>query len=723
MNSVLNFNRKGSYDSYTAANGYYDGGDEDWEAWGEAAEGYELPYDPGVMGYHAEYTWTEDYAESIEVDFLSMVFSLSETLEPQDLYHGFSYDEKSFLIVLDDGDIEDQSPLGMRSRPLKIHPEPSEVKVALSPVPSFATDADALASSGAPTGSPPKSPPASSINGSPLSRRKDSEVPAGSLNLNALLSRPDSGDDVLGSPGASESKGAFAAGSQSPKIVISNSQLEHLKLKMQALKQRRGDSSVGVASAPPAVMGASSVAMPTTTPPRRTSSQSLRSGPPKLASNCPGNHGLMLFSTETSGWWCSVCEKEHPKGAAFYGCRECDYDECERCATAGAPSDKASDLAEKSPLTKSPREGSTKSSKMSPRGTQTPPRDAGKDDQIRLSPRLSSPQRSRSAPRLETRKKRSKAERAADRADRAAERAERAREKPQLAAALAVESRRSRDVVVSRDVAGTSSLASSRDRRGDSESCGSSSEEPPRPRREVRGSGTSRRDASKRRLTPRRRETRTLLREAPVDHSHSSSEEPPPKKHLAPGTGATSSRAQVSPGGALLKASSSSSILRASNLTIQGRNSRGRGSVTASGAGEDDSPEPPPRKGAQLAAPPHRRVSGDTAPPARPGQRPGGDDLLRRVLRAAAGNKQGQAKAAGPFIGRPGSVGGGASAAVISRAAEDSPPPTSASSAAAGAARTSPPSDGVGRGGPSVGIRKALVEFASQGGERKSRRV
>merc|ERR1712183_804072 len=49
-------------------------------------------------------------------------------------------------------------------------------------------------------------------------------------------------------------------------------------------------------------------------------------------SKCPGGHGLKQFPTPEEGRWCSNCQKVHVKGASFWGCRECDYDECETCA-------------------------------------------------------------------------------------------------------------------------------------------------------------------------------------------------------------------------------------------------------------------------------------------------------------------------------------------------------------------------------------------------------
>jgi hypothetical protein len=86
--------------------------------------------------------------------------------------------------------------------------------------------------------------------------------------------------------------------------------------KMQALKQKRNLTSM-------------------TLPPAQGEVKKIENGtpPPKVAiSTCPRKHGLKLFRTPDAGWWCSRCQSEHAKDSVFFGCRECDYDECERCA-------------------------------------------------------------------------------------------------------------------------------------------------------------------------------------------------------------------------------------------------------------------------------------------------------------------------------------------------------------------------------------------------------
>lgn len=111
--------------------------------------------------------------------------------------------------------------------------------------------------------------------------------------------------------------------SQSPKIVISNSQFEHLKQKMQTLKQQVNDgdrqSPFDVSVSRLEKEFNSNEGLPLTC---RVKS-SIR--------NCPGQHGLLAFPTPDADWWCSICDKDHTKGTMFYGCRSCDYDVCESC--------------------------------------------------------------------------------------------------------------------------------------------------------------------------------------------------------------------------------------------------------------------------------------------------------------------------------------------------------------------------------------------------------
>ncbi|CAE8654096.1 unnamed protein product, partial [Polarella glacialis] len=89
-------------------------------------------------------------------------------------------------------------------------------------------------------------------------------------------------------------------------------------------EQEKQIASSPVAATPPA--SAASAASPL--------GASISRANKKVHSNCPACHGLSFFYTPEPGWWCSVCETEHGEGSAFYGCRTCDYDECERCALA-----------------------------------------------------------------------------------------------------------------------------------------------------------------------------------------------------------------------------------------------------------------------------------------------------------------------------------------------------------------------------------------------------
>lgn len=49
------------------------------------------------------------------------------------------------------------------------------------------------------------------------------------------------------------------------------------------------------------------------------------------ARNCPGKHGLIVFTTERS-FGCNLCKKRFTKGIVMHGCRSCDYDVCTTCA-------------------------------------------------------------------------------------------------------------------------------------------------------------------------------------------------------------------------------------------------------------------------------------------------------------------------------------------------------------------------------------------------------
>ena len=58
----------------------------------------------------------------------------------------------------------------------------------------------------------------------------------------------------------------------------------------------------------------------------------------KSAGSCPGNHGLLQFTTDRS-FGCNLCAKRLPKGSVMRGCRSCDYDVCVDCTSAATEPD------------------------------------------------------------------------------------------------------------------------------------------------------------------------------------------------------------------------------------------------------------------------------------------------------------------------------------------------------------------------------------------------
>ena len=40
----------------------------------------------------------------------------------------------------------------------------------------------------------------------------------------------------------------------------------------------------------------------------------------------------MAFNTPNKGWWCCSCEQYFEAGTQFYGCKICEYNECDQCA-------------------------------------------------------------------------------------------------------------------------------------------------------------------------------------------------------------------------------------------------------------------------------------------------------------------------------------------------------------------------------------------------------
>lgn len=246
----------------------------DWpdDSWGEAYAA------PGFHPYDYSYLEGSLQAEEFEFDLDSLVFTLDENLEPQELFSGFEFDQRLFNFVLEVEDVKDVLPAAWKSRPLKIHPEPA---LRMDRKDSSVTTPAARAAADTEGGSP-------AANG--LGLTLDGDTPK--------------------TPGAVPTQ---SSASGSPKIVINQSQLAMLRQKMLELKQ------TNVMPLPPAQEEKPLPVVPK---------------PPTVYSNCPGNHGLKRFNTPEEGWWCSVCEKGHEEGAAFYGCRTCNYDECQHCALA-----------------------------------------------------------------------------------------------------------------------------------------------------------------------------------------------------------------------------------------------------------------------------------------------------------------------------------------------------------------------------------------------------
>ena len=47
--------------------------------------------------------------------------------------------------------------------------------------------------------------------------------------------------------------------------------------------------------------------------------------------NCPGKHRLNKFETEDGDYVCSRCKRGLRMNEIAYGCRDCDWDLCEKC--------------------------------------------------------------------------------------------------------------------------------------------------------------------------------------------------------------------------------------------------------------------------------------------------------------------------------------------------------------------------------------------------------
>lgn len=267
---------KGSYDVGGSYDGYY--GDDNGEWW-DGENSYPA-YDGELFDDYPVYSQATEGGSSewdgLEIDMYAMVFTLDDSLEPQELYNGFEFDEKKFVFVLGEEDIDEQSPAAWKARPLKIHPEP-----------------------------PPRTEKKEQVAASP--------TPVGTT--------PSDGGNQLPQPPA--------PGSESPKIVISNSQLETLKQKMQELKRGKATPK----ALPLAQQQQEEPPPPVGDPPR---TQLQKSPLATVVRQCPAKHALESFQTPDVGWWCSVCKKPQAKGVTFFGCRRCDYDECEGCARAQA---------------------------------------------------------------------------------------------------------------------------------------------------------------------------------------------------------------------------------------------------------------------------------------------------------------------------------------------------------------------------------------------------
>merc|ERR1712032_1267884 len=55
----------------------------------------------------------------------------------------------------------------------------------------------------------------------------------------------------------------------------------------------------------------------------------------RKAHTCPSGHVLERHSAPNSDYTCDVCGKEVTEGEILWGCRPCDYDECQQCANKG----------------------------------------------------------------------------------------------------------------------------------------------------------------------------------------------------------------------------------------------------------------------------------------------------------------------------------------------------------------------------------------------------
>mmetsp|Transcript_93375 Transcript_93375/g.207735 ORF Transcript_93375/g.207735 Transcript_93375/m.207735 type:complete len:827 (+) Transcript_93375:230-2710(+) len=800
-------------------------------------------YDGGI-GYYDEYgTYAggEGEWETFEVDLYSMVFTLDSNLQPQELYEGFEFEEKAFLFVLEASDIDEQSPIAWRSRPLKIHPEPARKDGGPRAANSAVAGGDGEGN-GTPTAASVRSGPGSPLLGSngPATPGLSQGPHFEGLPLAAIAS----GGREAGAASGAEDTLAFSPKSDpktpvtvatstqpagSPRIVISNSQLEHLKQKMQALKQRRTEPTTNQkdeAQTPTATVATPEEAKKAA---EEASPQTQRATPQKGApivhSNCPGAHGLKLFQTPEAGWWCSVCENEKPEGANFYSCRTCDYDECERCALSirtpksvkgATPS--AAKASAKGASTTAPRKQNS-SPKASPkRGSKeksprkASPRQSSRGTRAASAERSDSPgAASTSPPRREPRKasrreathevatpsrhKEVKAGHATTKSRREnhSSRGDKEKEKKKKKKKPAVVTSRRRAHVAEKTKAKAKAAAAASEEEDDEEEeeeessqeeeeeddanyrpaaretrrttireprdarlvpqkrrTGSGAqvpehweprerkekekqEEPRSPPRDVQrrhrsDAGGSQGGRGQEKTQPRTKvpAKRRLERPAPSrsEEPSSSEEEPLPKKRVANALALSTSEDPVPRETTKVSLTRSSAVSARRSPEPPARTIKAMGNDEGSGLAARTLAAQ--RRGATSAEPPSRQ---------RQGGKGGGDDFLRKVLRAAGqqrpsrsliGAALGGAGLTGAGAGIGGAVGAGGSAERSGTAKDggdssdrETLPPKPARSEPV--ARLRPPPNRAGGSAPTQNIRKAFEDFASQG-DRKSRR-
>mmetsp|Transcript_9557 Transcript_9557/g.21329 ORF Transcript_9557/g.21329 Transcript_9557/m.21329 type:complete len:692 (-) Transcript_9557:112-2187(-) len=690
-----------SSDVHLTPSRYYGSEDNQMEWWEEKWEdnlyggyGMDMPMSGVGLGYYDGWEQGIGAWEYIEVDIYSMVFKLDATLEPQDIYNGFDFEEKSLMFVLKAEDLDEQSPAAWRSRPLRIHPEPlqrllsggSRLSGASSIPPSEVDSGICTPTATSAAGNSPGLHAAKEPESvSPIMRPKEDSALSPTM-CDAEVRGDDGPQSPVPTRAATSPVTPGSVQSQSPKIVISNTQLEHLKQKMLALKQKR--SLAPTESANEEAGDAT---------PRNSS------GVQEAISNCPGAHGLRLFRTPESGWWCSVCEREHPEGASFYGCRSCDYDECENCALM--------------PISKRAR--ATKGSAASASEARSPasPRSASPDGNRGQSgdpsaQREASPEMA-SSPSAPQREKKEKQKREGEKGRRRVRRDEKRHEDVSKASQKKTRKHRRRKVTSSVTAATTKRALSDGDgeerEQEDEEDEASSEEARPRsPARDHHRNSTrdprlvprEKRAAPPDRWDPRKRKLLQGVREAGAKRWPDRVAPPGGTVAVAALRPGRVERGRASSSQAGSQSSSEEPLSRGGSLG-SGVVSLRRASSTshrspddlqgASASGNDEGPRTATRRVVEAAVRPR-------------GQ---GDDLLRRVLRA--NSVQGPRRSAG-----------GAAVSAERPVSKELLVETAGSPFSKNAGQLAG-RDGP-HGAPPRNIRKALQDFASQG-DRKSRRV